>query len=333
MKKVDINDGSCNFGKCECPKGTFTSLVTVMIPACVLCHENCDGCVEATFMDCKACKFPLITIKTGTYHADGIEKVSCECPEGWHADPKGNCLITVIDPTSVCTTAGGFTDNTLTCQTCDLTSCAACVKSSTTCTACYLRSSKIILKTNTTDKFGQCGCATDWFENKEGNCEKCDRSCAACNAEGLGPGSCTSCHPLASVTPVAGGYCKCNTGSYLNEKNGRCEEPCATGWTDALSVCEHKCHPACGTCAGDGNDSCLSCATGWINIGQGKSSIFSKCFCMKGKWLDESTAVPMCMDCHYTCSECTGPRMDQCHACGFDRDIKGNCEGKTCECA
>ncbi|XP_039614478.1 extracellular matrix protein FRAS1 isoform X1 [Polypterus senegalus] len=137
-------------------------------------------------------------------------------------------------------------------------------------------------------KYGKCvpDCGEGFYADYRGYCSPCYESCLSCS--GPSEKDCLSCvHPL----------------HYL--KGGSCVTDCGPKFYSILGIC-FACDVSCLTCYPDG-PKCLSCPLGKA-LHQG-NCVFQ---CPPGSY---QNSVGRCVDCHSSCSACTGPSAAECTSC------------------
>lgn len=126
-------------------------------------------------------------------------------------------------------------------------------------------------------------------DKKRRECVRCPPGCATCAMS-----TCTSCEKGWSLNEES--LCapehrdRCDTSEYY--ENGHCKQ----------------CHTSCKTCAGSGEDHCISCQTSLLL--QGKRCVYQ---CDDGYYSMAQPSRPVCVPCLHTCKTCVS-RLN-CTAC------------------
>jgi hypothetical protein len=95
-------------------------------------------------------------------------------------------------------------------------------------------------------------------------------------------------------------------------------EKTALGWDGFFRGLTHPslqiCNPICATCAGNGDHDCTSCKNG--NILQRNGTCMPSCDNIRHYvFVDPTTNVRRCEECHRFCHKCSGPSMHDCIDC------------------
>lgn len=168
-------------------------------------------------------------------------------------------------------------------------------------------------------------------------------NCSTCIA--AGSTSCTSCYPLATLSPLSGpGSCLCADRFYYQPPSG-----CL------------QCHFSCKTCLGASSTQCVTCNAG--------PAVSSECKCVNGQFMSQTgdcqpcsancvtcvdtstkcttcnpavstlvgitcqclssaflSASTLCVPCHVTCLTCTGDASTECSSCVANATLQsGSC--------
>ena len=219
---------------------------------------------------------------------------SCEeCTGGSNAD----CTVCNIDyylqPNSACLTTcptGYWKDiANRACSACHA-SCSQCTSTSNTaCSACksgyYLQPSSTIC---------QSSCPTGYWKDTTNNV------CSACHA------SCSQCTGSLNTQCSA-----CKSSYFLQPSSTICQSSCPTGyWKDTTNNVCVQCHTYCSQCTGSANTQCSACKSGYF-LQPSSTACLNSCPTDSSK----DTTNNVCVQCHASCSQCTGSSNTQCTAC------------------
>ena len=234
---------------CVCKPG-FYLLDTGSSATCEPCDSKCLTC-ETSPIFCTSCSEEDFRELKGTADS-GIS--TCACIEGF-AEFYGQCY------DKDCDTSVPF------CQTCLLD-----VDFGTTeCLTCG--GNRVVVN-------GFCECEVGYFENDDGECERCGSGCQYC----LSASQCSSCAIGSDMQPD--GSCKCRAGFVIDESAG--------------TLFCRKCAPGCSACEGS-YDSCTACKSDHI-----LDETDNTCVCPEGLY-----AAPLpsgdnvCRQCINNCVLCT----------------------------
>ncbi len=139
-----------------------------------------------------------------------------------------------------------------------------------------------------------------YIEDEE--CLPCDSECATCS--GPAQSECTSCERGMLFTPSL----------------GSCSPQCPTPhFFEFSGQCLH-CTSECASCFERTSDDCLECADGFAMI-EGTNTCIASC---PSSYFRNATK---CEPCASSCSECTGPGLQDCSLCdSYHYFYQGGCE-------
>ncbi|CAF0988171.1 unnamed protein product [Rotaria sordida] len=274
------------------------------------CNPN-EPCGN-TDTSCTACRHYKQPLTDGKFRCVGI------CPEGTYPfetdktclpchtkcgscrDASENSCISckigffLIHDTMICAEScptNYYTDHKLRkCVRCK-SDCASCDTNSYICTTCPVG---YALKDTDCVKAAQECESSEYFDFTTNTCRWCDSRCLTCS--GHESYQCNSCDKTSKFPNLQYHTCvsSCSPGFYLSKDTSQC-----------LS-----CHDTCLNCTSSSESSCLSC-----KIGYDYSPDTHSCVKHIGKpyYIDSKTGEML--TCHSSCTQCKGPKPNDCIAC------------------
>lgn len=125
-------------------------------------------------------------------------------------------------------------------------------------------------------------------------CRWCDSRCLSCS--GQQSTQCTSCDKTSKYPYLQYHTCvsSCSPGFYLLQNQSQCV----------------SCHETCLNCTSSNDSSCLACKIGYVYLSE-----THRCEKYLGKpyYIDSKTGETR--TCHSSCTQCKGPKPDDCIAC------------------
>ena len=269
-----------------CPATSF--LVTSPSPVtCITCHFTCKECTSSLSTACLSCSEGLVksdrtcisTCPLGTLPTNGICINSTPCASPCQTcstsssfclscasdsaypvldSVNGRCVANHTSTTDYCPET--YYQSGFICAQCD-SSCATCTDTSSHCTSCKAIYGRPIL--NLIDHTCVSTCPVNISIQVDSTCVPCDSSCATCN--NTGPKACTKCPISGTKYMTNDGQCvsTCPAGTYHYDNSDgsyACISTCDTEnrlFIDG-NYCK-KCYENCMTCAGPGNQQCVTC--------------------------------------------------------------------------
>ncbi|XP_030748515.1 cysteine-rich with EGF-like domain protein 2 [Sitophilus oryzae] len=153
--------------------------------------------------------------------------------------------------------------------------------------------------------------------------------------------TCTPCHGYpnnicnnngkckGAGTRKGNGMCHCDTG-YKGDVCDICSDGFYESYRDDKKVLCSPCHISCdGTCSKAGPAGCEKCKEGWEHRGERGCVDDNECLtekspCKKSEFCINTEGSFKCLDCHKSCSSCTGDGPDECLECASGFRKKGN---------
>lgn len=292
-------------GGCVCPGYLVSGVCTVCPTLCAVCTAG----------GCTTCAVGAASNLAG----------NCECGTGYYLFNNGCALI----PT--CNTSEYFNLSLKKCSTCHLTCKTCSLGGYQDCTACKPNATLMSIS-----GYSECRCNDGFYlDNFTGNCLEiptcpsgqylttaykcvsCHPTCMECS----GPleQDCTQCKQGVSITITnvtsKTGVCKCPVGKYFDSSSKSCLD----------------CDSSCASCSGAGNNSCLTCNSGYLKDWE---SGLCTCNTSAGSYYNSAKE---CKQCNSACVACTGPSAQECIKCKEDKILSitktdGNYVMGACAC-
>ncbi|EAS02777.2 surface protein (macronuclear) [Tetrahymena thermophila SB210] len=236
---------------------------------CESCDPKCKTCTGGIFNQCNQCISGNYKLKTNCYQT---------CPQGYYNS------LTSFDcyqcDSSCLTCNGKLPTNCLSCQQNQFLNLGQCLNCHKYCAQCFGPKSSQCTQCNSSYFLLQstclAACPDGYFENSQNQqCTKCDSSCLTCD------GSSTNCN-------------SCPQSSFLLQQG-------------AQQQCQ-PCHPYCFQCFASGNNSCISCNSGYFQDGNSCVEV-----CPTTKYRDSTNNYLSCQFCVSPCKECY--TKEKCTSC------------------
>ena len=300
---LECNNGMIyDNGSCLCPSLTYKEN-----SSCIPCDIECKECFGPSFNNCISCS-----------SQQSLKNNRCFCPNKFFISG-GQCLN--CPPL-----------------------CEECINS----TMCLVCESEYILRNNS------CDCQ-EGFYMQNSSCYACDPLCKTCT--GALRTNCSSCHE--NLFQLNENTCTCINSYYLKDQsciycnssqnfiilNNECQ--CKTGFYLNNNSCS-QCHDTCLTCHNNSESSCYDCKYELVK------SFNKLCLCQSGKYWDGNNCLicdsnlnlvadrfscrcksgyfmnisGFCVECHFTCMECSGEMDNDCLLC-FENMVYNN---GSCSC-
>lgn len=284
--------GNCNLGRCEC-RGDLTwddeRLKCLCIAGTRQVSYSCIPCSEGYYSNkgsttCSPC--PIGTIPS-------TSKGECiPCLENTYSNVAGS---------STCKECGKgkYQPNRgqSSCLDCH-EFCASCTGQATHCLSCIDHEGIKHVDNSCTCKEGEFYYLHN--ENGKDKCDPCHILCKTCS--GPTKDSCTECNTaVANIEHFNGNTCDCDVGYHFDNRQTSLAELCSS------------CFKFCEICL-DEDGNCESCR----DI-PGIQLVGTKCECVDYRYTlyyDEH-GIEDCVPCHPLCTECFGPKSNQCTACDY----------------
>lgn len=156
---------------------------------------------------------------------------------------------------------------------------------------------------------GFCVCKNGFYDDGTAVCKACLYPCFTCT----GPLSCLTCSALNHRTLVTlTNTCPCDAGFFDSNTNNQ-----------LCSTCDYT----CATCEGS-TTNCTTClSTNQRSLLAGPANTHS-CPCLQ--YYYNKPLVPLCDNCHFSCSSCT--TNTQCSSCNLAKFRTLDTNGLFCDC-